>query len=65
MLTRVRGLRNLGITTAVNWRLLQSINDSDFQRQRRDEEDRLREMAREFSRSVGDVDPHEMFTYLL
>ena len=44
---------------------LAAINTSEFQRQRRDEEDRLRAMVREFSRSVADVDPNEVFTTLL
>ena len=65
MLTRVRGLANLGISPSINWRFLEAINASEFQRQRRDKEDRLRAMVREFSRSVADVDPNEVFTTLL
>ena len=48
MLTRVRGLANLGISPGINWRFLEAINVSDFQTQRRAEEERLRAMATTF-----------------
>ena len=48
MLTRVRGLANLGISPSINWRFLEAINASEFQIQRRAEEERLRAMATTF-----------------
>ena len=48
MLTRVRGFANLGITSSVHWRYLEAINNSEYQRRRRAEEERLRAMATTF-----------------